>query len=280
MEQNPSDILYKLNSDNQSLTLVKYPRIFTKEIIIPKYHNYLPITKIGSYAFANFQHVEKIILPETVTEIGEHAFESCMDLTTILIPASVVKIGDSAFSGCTYLWNFKIPDSVEYIGYNAFFYCPMISNIYIPQNIKTIEYEAFGYCTDLKEISVSPRNSKYASIEGNLYSKDGKELIQYSIGKKDTTFIVPQGVHIIGSSALYQCKNLKKVTIPSSVVEIHDRVFLLCSSLKSIHFDDTSNWKVSKSPCGDYGEIVDVSNDKINVEKFGKIYHFHFWRKE
>ena len=92
----------------------------------------------------------------------------------------------------------------------------------------------FRYCDSLTSIIVDVSNEKYKSIDGNLYTKDGKTLIQYAIGKKDTSFIIPDGVTSIGNEAFYDCDSLTNITIPSSVTSIGDYAFYGCDSLTSI----------------------------------------------
>ena len=58
-----------------------------------------------------------------------------------------------------------------------------VNNIYLktlilPKNIEYINIDIGEGCDALKHIEISKNNKKYKSIGGNLYSKDGKELIE------------------------------------------------------------------------------------------------------
>lgn len=136
----------------------------------------------------------------------------------------------------------------------------------IPDNVISIGNHAFFGCENLTNIIVDVNNQNYKSIDGNLYSKDGKTLIQYAIGKTATSFSIPDGVASIGEEAFYGCISLTSVTfgensrltsigreaffycrrltsieIPSSVTSIGDRAFWCCSNLERLIIPKTIN---------------------------------------
>ncbi|MBR2904003.1 MAG: leucine-rich repeat domain-containing protein [Clostridia bacterium] len=91
----------------------------------------------------------------------------------------------------------------------------------------------------MTSIEVDENNTAYKSIDGNLYTKDGKTLLQYAIGKTATTFIVSDAVTSIGSYAFEDCDGLTSVTIGKSVTSIGAYAFARCSSLTSIVIPDS-----------------------------------------
>ena len=133
-----------------------------------------------------------------------------------------------------FIASITIPNSVTSIGSSAFAYCDNLTSVTIGNGVTSIGDEALRGCTSLTSITVDTNNSTYKSIDGNLYSKDGKTLIQYAIGKTDISFALPDGVTSICDWAFYNCDSLTSVTIPDSVTSIGGYVFYYCDSLTSV----------------------------------------------
>ena len=183
--------------------------------------------------------IPPVINGAPVTSIGDYAYYYCINLASIKLPNSITSIGDHAFFGCTNLTSITIPDSVTSIGYAAFYLCDNLTSITIPDSVTSIGVYAFSYCTNLVSIIVDENNSKYRSIDGNLYSKDGKILVAYAAGKQETSLIIPEGVTSIGDHAFSYCSNLASITIPGSVVSIECWAFSGCTGLTSITIPDS-----------------------------------------
>jgi hypothetical protein len=167
--------------------------------------------------------------------------------TTLIIDDSVTTIGAYAFEGCKSIANIEISNSVTSIGLGAFL-GTSIREITIPSTVEQIGNGAFGECYYLKNIFVDENNEYYKSICGNLYSKDGKTLLQYAIGKTEIEFIVPDGVTIINTYAFAFSSVLTSITIPSSVTGIGACAFDDCVSLKNVYFNGTTEeWDAIKN---------------------------------
>lgn len=142
--------------------------------------------------------------------------------------------------------NIKIPNT--YNGYpvtemsESFFNLPNLKSIHIPSNIKSILFPGDSDVeiahNDLKSITVSSDNLTYTSIDGNLYSKDGKTLVKYARGKTDTKFIVPEYVTSIGEFAFLN-SNLAEIIIPNTVTNIGRAAFRDCLYLTSIEIPNS-----------------------------------------
>ncbi|MBE5750557.1 MAG: leucine-rich repeat domain-containing protein [Clostridiales bacterium] len=178
--------------------------------------------------------IPSIYQDKLVASIGYFAFYNCSSLTSIEIPNSVTSIVDYAFAYCSLLTSIEIPNSVTSIGSSAFFGCSSLTSIEIPNSVTSIGNFAFAYCRSLTSITVDSNNANYKDIDGNLYSKDGKTLIQYAIGKTATSFTIPSTVTSIGNSAFYNCDSLTSIEIPNSVTSIGKEAFYNCRSLISI----------------------------------------------
>ena len=191
---------------------------------------YYIVTGIGSYSNTN------LVIPEAykekpVKEIGESAFEYNASIKTVEIPSGIVKIGDSAFYSCKNIESINISDGVINIGTWAFKDCSKLVEIVLPNSITSIGSCAFSGCNSLANIIVDSNNTVYQSISGNLYSKDGKILIQYAIGKQDASFRIPETVTSISDYAFICCEKLTKVIVPDNITSIGWDAFNGCVNL-------------------------------------------------
>ena len=98
----------------------------------------------------------------------------------------------------------------------AFVGCESLKSITLPKGVEDICLTAINSCIGLEEIKVDEGNRNYKSKDGVLFSKDGKKLIQYPAGKKESSYRIPEGVESIDHCAFDGCRNLKLITIPKS----------------------------------------------------------------
>lgn len=67
-----------------------------------------------------------------------------------------------------------------------------------------------------------------------MFDKSKSVLIKYPEGKKDTSYIIPDGVTSIGDFAFMYCISFKSITIPNSVTSVGCDAFRWCVLLESI----------------------------------------------
>ena len=197
------------------------------------------VTSIGDEAFHYCTSLTSVVIPDSVTSIGSSAFYECSSLESVVVGNGVETIGDSAFDTCENLISVNIPNSVKSIGKWAFYYCTSLTSITIPDSVTSIRDYAFQGCSSLTEIKVDSSNANYMDIDGNLYTKDGKTLIQYAAGKSDASFTIPDSVTSICGWAFYYCTSLESVVIPDSVTTIGSAAFAYCSILTSVIIPDS-----------------------------------------
>ena len=254
-------------------------------IVIPN-----SVNTIGSYAFLGCTSLTSINIPKSVNEIGITAFNGCINLSDIsvdnenqfytsingdlyskdktriiqyaigketdsfIIPKGVVSICEGAFSSCDNLTSILIPSSVTSIEMYAFSSCNNLTSILIPDSVTSIELYAFSSCGSLTNICVDEDNKYYSSIDGNLYSKDETYFDLYAPGKKTGSFIIPDSVTSINTSAFSVCTSLTNITIPVSVTFVGYNAFSYCKNLKDVYFKGTKEqWdKIIINPYNDY----------------------------
>ena len=111
-----------------------------------------------------------------------------------------------------------------------------------------IGQNAFAVCSGLSEISVSGDNGSFQSIDGVLFTKDGKTLLQYPVGKGLDSYRIPDGVETIEELAFAFCGDtLSSIHIPSSVTSIGKSAFIGCRVLETVNYAGTEGqWKAIK----------------------------------
>ena len=241
-EENENGILYATGSlglkysvdynDSTTCTITGLGTCTDTTIYIPAYIDGYKVTAVQGLSYLD--NIVAVHIAEGVQTIGNYAFCGCDNLIKVTIPTSVTTINKDAFFGCENLSVIDIPESVVTIGAQAFSECFKLKNIYLSKNVQLIGTGAFSYCTSLENITVDEENLNYKSIDGNLYTKNGDILLQYAIGKKASSFVIPDGVVEIDKWACLSAEKLTSVTIPESVRTIKMQAFAWCDSLRSI----------------------------------------------
>lgn len=74
----------------------------------------------------------------------------------------------------------------------------------------------------------------FRSVDGVLYTRDGKTLIRFPSGREGD-FNIPDGVEAIGELA-FEDSSIRSVSFPDSVKEIGSSAFYRCKQLREVHF--------------------------------------------
>ena len=223
-----------------------------KKVVIKK-----GVTAIADFAFKGCKKLKEIILPSTLKKIGAYAFEDC-PIKNITIPKSVKSIEPGAFAGSS-IKSITIPKTVKKLGEGVFGDCKKLESITMPGNIGVIKYEepddeyqpksfVGDSCKSLKKIKfttslninilkrvgksggfeVMANDPKYKSVDGLIYSKDGKTLLRIPHGRKkviisDKCTTVTAGSY--GYEMYFMDSAMNEIVFPKTV--------------KKITFDDT-----------------------------------------
>lgn len=175
------------------------------------------LTRINNSAFANYQALKNINIPNTVTVLAANAFESS-GIKEIIIPDSVKTIDSYCFRNSG-LESIVLPDTDITLGMDCFSRTPLKS-IRLPNTLKTLPNGIFV-------------NSSLVSIT----IPDSVETIEYSSFqgcKSLETVIIPESVTSIGNSTFYGCTTLKSIDLPAGLTAINSGLFNGCTSLEKI----------------------------------------------
>lgn len=201
-------------------------------VIIPEFHNGLPVLEINSRAFIGNCSIEKVIIPKNLQRIGENAFTDCFNLkqitykeaedndeistfppsltvfgdyafsgsglTAIVFESEIVALGEDAFSHCTSL-QFVIGRNVESARFSsgAFFFSFRLTHVFFPKLIKCVlPIYMFGCCSHLNKVEFL----NISKIEEFCF-RDCSALTTVTNISEET---------VIERSAFNQCKMLNK----------------------------------------------------------------------
>ncbi|MDD4316056.1 MAG: leucine-rich repeat domain-containing protein [Clostridia bacterium] len=144
--------------------------------------------------------------------------------TEITVPATykgkpVTSITESAFHNSN-VSRVIISDGIKTIGNNAFAAASGLYYIYISKSVTTIGDNIFSECSALTEIEVDEGNPSFSSLDGNLYDKQRKKLLAYSMGGAAKDFTLPEGVEEIKPYVFYSCYSLNNLILPSTLAVI------------------------------------------------------------
>ena len=217
------ELSFALNSDGMSYSVsgYSYDGDVACEIVIPSFHNGLPVTSILGYAFTS-SYISAVSIPGSVKTISDNAFYSCDNLISVSFSEGLTDIGEYAFSYCTALVSVDVPDSVTSIGRRAFYSCTSLASITVPDGVILGE-EAF--------VDTAYYNNPNSWINGILYV--GNQLIATDYTSSGD-LVIKDGVLSIPASAFIGCEGLTSVSIPDSVISVGDYAFASCSNLSSI----------------------------------------------
>ena len=104
----------------------------------------------------------------------------------------------------------------------------------VPDGVAEIDVNAFYGCSSLKRIEVAPDNSSYRSIDGVLFTGNGKTLVKYPAGRTQTEYAVPKGTATLETRSFYDCPSLKSVAFPKGLKSIGDWSFAGCSRFLTV----------------------------------------------
>ncbi|MFQ9515833.1 MAG: leucine-rich repeat domain-containing protein [Eubacterium sp.] len=195
-----------------------------KKVVIKK-----GITYISKYAFSGCKNLKTVTIPKTVKTIGWHSFENT-SIKKITIPTSVKTIGNEAFVGCKKLKNITIPGKFKVkVKAGDGEWCGIMSKVKNVTFNTKLSVKNVSYCY-ADNLYVSKKDTKYKSIKGVIYSKDGKKIVRVPSGRKElviengcTDFCLQSilyGYYLNDDRDVALCRELVKVTIPETVERI------------------------------------------------------------
>lgn len=199
-EKTSGDFTYVVQNDN-TVKITDYNGN-AKDVVIPSEIDGKSVTALGRYAF-NYEKEEvvNITIPGSVEVIENQAIRDLFKLESLTIEEGALKnIPGLGVENCYALTALNLPSNVESIG-------------------------IFMGCQSLENINIAPGNAFLKTVDGVVYSADGKTLVKFPQGKKAEKFDVPAEVTTIKDNAFYEVKGIGKICIPLTVETIGELAF-------------------------------------------------------
>ncbi len=152
---------------------------------------------------AQREKITSVIIPEGITEICDRAFFQCKALESVTFPSTIKTIGEYAFAHCAKLKGVSLPKEVS-MERGVFTGCSALAD---ESGFVIIGDTLFGYYADGNDVEI-PAHIKRIS-----------DFAFWQLPKL-TSVTFPQGLKSIPPRCIYDCRNLKFVTIPPSVTDI------------------------------------------------------------
>lgn len=197
------------------------------------------LTSIEAEAFVSCKNLTNLHLPQNVNAIAEFVFKGCTSIESITVNSDntayksdgncLIEIAtNKLILGSN---NGVIPSYVTEIGRFAF-HGYSISSIEIPNSVIKIGYGAFDSCKKLQEVTFEA-NSQLTTLENGdpLYYWDQPGVFQSS-GLKQ--IILPNSVQNVGNNAFRSCSSLEAVIFEkdSQATNLGSNSLAECKALK------------------------------------------------
>ena len=215
-----------------------YPDEYTGTVVIPETVKFkgktYSVVAIDKCAFGGCEHLEYVIISNSVRHIDEAAFVFCRRLKSVTCGNGVQVIGNDAFCGCEALTTVSLGVSVRSIGTGVFAGCVGLEHLLVSGG-NTV-YDARGGCEAIIETATN-------------------KLVA---GCRNTT--IPADVSVIAEAAFYGCSGLTEVHIPASVTEIGFEAFAKCESIRTITVDSKNPVYDSRKACN---AIIETASGRL-----------------
>ena len=121
--------------------------------------------------------------------------------------------------------------------------CVAVSSISIPNGVTNFfdEGNSIAKHATLKRIVVAKDHPTYSTRDGVLYDKSGKTLVCCPAGIEGS-FVIPDGVEVVGDTAFDGCFRIRNLTIPPSLRKVPGGLVPWGVGLREVHISDIAAW--------------------------------------
>lgn len=158
-------------------------------------------------------------------------FDASCGITEVVIPGTiegypVTTIAQAAFMGKR-LTSVVIPEGVKTLKMQAFSSNPDLTSVTIPSTLTDMGEILFEGCTSLSTLEIAADHPVYSVQNGLVIRKDTHTVVTYlyGYGETSTDVVIPEGVEVVGNSAVWLCDWMTSLSLPSTLKRIEDCAF-------------------------------------------------------
>ena len=155
------------------------------------------IKVITAQAFRDIRTLTSLTLPEGITRIDVEAFRYT-GLTTVKLPSTLTFLGDGAFTDCEDLTSIDFNGCAATIRPTAFMSCDALTSVSVPASCTLQGWTHFGYNPSLRTARIEAKSSNATNVLQSC------PMLEH---------VVLSSTDFLNEYALYDCPNLKSVTI-------------------------------------------------------------------
>ena len=253
--------IIRTNSETNSEVICYMMNLTTPELLIPS-----SCSKLREYSiFANL-HLEIIYLMASVTHVSDYSIGNCTSLNKVFHYSEdpFIECGKYILYGCQETTSLYVYMNYDITKADGFWLIARAvgksGDIYFYKNSGELFFYGLGYMEESYESEESKGGSnapwiqQHSSINSVIFYYGVKSISSFAFycspedsdGYPIKTVYINNEIERIGDVAFGHCKNIEKITIPSTVTSLGDNPFAGCSSLTDITLENNQNYIYDK----------------------------------
>ncbi|MBE7067946.1 MAG: hypothetical protein E7381_01450 [Clostridiales bacterium] len=244
------------------------------------------ITAIPNSMFYRATKLKAIRVPANVEKIGTYAFRECSSVTSFSFEegSKITTLSGAIFQGMK-LTELTIPDGVSMLDGNVFTGMSYLKTLNLSSSfsqISTIGNQQqsnflFDNCTKLEAVNIPEENQYFKSVDGVVFTKDGKTLVYYPRAKKignlvegsttayDGVYVTPAGVQTIGTYAFKSNSNIKELVVSADLLFIGWESFASSSVAKLTFAERASTLVIGDRAFNNCTRLGNAGKDTLTI---------------
>ena len=192
------------------------------------------VTAIGKEAFRNCYNVTTITLPKTIERIDSFGMSNCCSMKNFVLPGNVKVLETGALQSNRFV-TFEAENGLDSIGTEAISHLGNLTSMKLPASVKSIAPGSLHYSHKLEAITIDENNPYWKSVDGVVFSKDGKILLDFPCYKDGgEQYSLPSGTKEIAPHAMSYLDRVTSIKFPYSLEKAGERAFYSCAKLVTL----------------------------------------------